>query len=104
MLLLALLKMGTTESSTYNDAMGVDCPEPEIPSDLKEDCMKSSCVARFEIKADGKSTVKIVSSSGSEQVDDVALQTLRKWKFKPATLDGKPIASSRRIRVEFEID
>lgn len=99
-----MLKAGTTDSSNYEDAMGVDCPEPQIPSELKEDCMKSSCVARFEINADGKSSVKIVSSSGSEQVDDAALDTLRRWKFKPATLDGKPIASSRRIRVEFEIN
>jgi protein TonB len=99
-----LLKAGTTESSKYQDALGIECPEPQIPAELKEETMKTSCVARFDIKADGKSTVKIVSSSGSEQVDDMALATLRRWKFKPATLDGKPVDSFRRIRVEFDIN
>ena len=56
------------------------------------------------IKDDGKYSVKLISSSGSEQVDDIAIDTLRRWKFKPALLDGKPVDSSRKIRVEFQVD
>jgi len=34
----------------------------------------------------------------------MALSTLRRWKFKPATLDGKSVDSSRKIKVEFEVE
>jgi protein TonB len=99
-----LLKVGTTESSQYEDAVAVEAPRPEIPAELHEQCFKSCCIARFLIKDDGKYSVKLISSSGSEQEDDIALDTLRRWKFKPASVDGKPVESSRRIRVEFQVD
>jgi TonB family protein len=37
-------------------------------------------------------------------LDAAAISALKKWRFKPATLDGKPIASKRRIVVEFRIE
>lgn len=100
----ATFKIGTQESSNYMDAEVVDSPRPEIPSELYEQGLKSSCVARFSIRDTGKFSVKLVSSSGSQEIDDIALKTLQLWKFKPATVDGKPIESSRKIRVEFEFD
>jgi protein TonB len=97
-------KISTNSSSRYEDAQAVDCPRPEIPSELAAECFKSCCVARFRIKNDGKYSVMLVSTSGSEQVDEVALSTLRRWRFKPAMLDGKPVESTRKIRVEFEVN
>jgi len=99
-----LLKGSTADASHYEDAKAVEAPRPEIPAELHEQCFKSCCIARFLIKDDGKYSVKLISSSGSDQVDDIALDTLRRWKFKPALLDGKPVESSRKIRVEFQVD
>jgi protein TonB len=99
-----LLKGSTADMSHYEDAKAIECPRPEIPAELHEQCFKSCCIARFMIKDDGKYSVKLISSSGSEQVDDIAIDTLRRWKFKPALLDGKPVDSSRKIRVEFQVD
>jgi TonB family protein len=56
------------------------------------------------VSASGKTDVKLLSSSGSSEIDDITLQTLRTWKFKPATLDGEPIEGVRKIQVEFQID
>lgn len=53
---------------------------------------------------DGKHTVKLLASSGVPEVDDIALSTLKRWKFKPATMNGKAVESSRKIRVEFEVE
>lgn len=99
-----LLKGGTTEASRYEDAMVTDCPQPKIPSQLKEQCFKTSCTARFVIEPDGGFCVKLVSSSGSQEVDDLVLSTLNHWKFRPAQLDGKCVRSSRKIRIVFEIE
>lgn len=95
---------GTESGAEFVPAKAVDCPCPDIPSDLKEETMKCCCVARFAIDQEGKCKVRLVSSSGSDEIDDITLRTLRKWKFKPAMLDGKPVSSTRRIKVEFEVD
>jgi len=45
-----------------------------------------------------------LTTSGSNQVDEITLDTLRHWKFKPATVDDQPVTSTRKIRVEFEVE
>ena len=99
-----VLKGGTTDSSSYEDALATECPQPELTAEHNEQGIKTSCCARFTIETDGKFTVKLVSSTGSQEVDDIALSTLKRWKFKPAQLNGKAIKSSRKIKIEFEID
>ncbi len=99
-----LLKGGTTDSSKFEEALALECPQPAIPSDLCEHCHQKSCVVRFAIQESGKFTVRLVRSCGSEEVDDVVLTTLRRWRFKPALLDGKAIKSSRKVRVELVIE
>lgn len=98
------LTLGTEYSSSYKIAEPTFTPEPEISPELHEQCFKSSCVAKFVIKKDGKTSVSLLTSSGSQEVDDIALNTLRRWKFKPATLDGQAVDSSRKIKVEFEVE
>ncbi len=98
------LTLGAEYSTNYKIAQPIYSPEPEISPELHEQCFKSCCIAKFLVKADGKTSVVLVSSSGSSEVDEMALNTLRRWKFKPATVDGKPIDSTRKIRVEFEVE
>lgn len=96
--------VGTEESANFEEAKPTYNPSPSIPSHHQENCFKSCCIARFFIKSDGSTKVRLVSSSGSNEIDDITLSTLRRWKFKPAMLDGKPVDSTRRIRVEFEVN
>jgi periplasmic protein TonB len=98
------VKLGTDFSSNYKIAEPVYTPKPEISSELQEQCFKSCCIAKFLIKKDGETSVELLSSSGSPEVDDMALLTLRSWKFKPAEIDNTPIDSTRKIKVEFEVE
>jgi TonB family protein len=98
-----LLTLGTEYSSEFQKAEPTYSPEPEISPELKEQCFKSCCIAKFLIKKDGSSTVHLLTSSGSDEVDEIALKALRHWKFKPATVNGEPVDSTRKIQVEFEI-
>lgn len=97
-------QVGIQESSVYDDALVLEAPHPEIPAELHEQCVKSCCIARFIIKPDGKHRVKLISSSGSADVDEIAIKTLTRWKFKPAMLNGKPVESTRKVKVEFEVE
>lgn len=99
-----VLKGGTSDSSSYEDALAIECPQPELTAEHNEQGIKTSCSARFVIDEMGKFTVRLVSSTGSQEVDDMALSTLRRWKFKPAQLNGKPVKSSRKIKIEFVIE
>lgn len=97
-------EVGTEASADFVEAKSTFSPPPEIPSEHTEHCFKSYCVARFFIAQDGKTTVKLLTKSGSNEIDDITIGTLRRWKFKPAMLDGKPVESTRRIKVEFEVN
>lgn len=95
---------GTEDSAEFAPAQVVSNPTPQLSDEMRHECFKSCCIARFMIAADGATKVRLVSSSGSDEIDDITLQTLRRWKFKPAMLDGKPVPSTRRIKVEFQVD
>lgn len=99
-----LIKTGIQESTEFVEAEAVSAPQPIIPSELYEEGMKCSCVARFTILDSGKTRVKIVSSSGNHEVDCIALRTLQRWIFKPAMLNGKPVESNRKVKIHFEIE
>lgn len=45
------------------------------------------------VDADGSvSDVRLKQSSGSDTLDRTAVETVKKWRFKPATVDGRPVA------------
>jgi protein TonB len=99
-----MLYSGTESKAVFTPAQPVFNPEPVIPSHLLEDCFQSYCVAKFKIQPNGTSTVKLDTSSGSDEVDELALETLRRWRFKPATMDGAAVEGTKKIKVEFKVD
>lgn len=46
---------------------------------------------------------KLVSGLGYG-LDEVALEAVRKWRYRPATLDGKPIRTTQREKVRFVLE
>ncbi len=96
--------IGTQSESKLVDAKVLESPSPEIPSEYNDEAFKSTCTARFNIDAKGAFTVKLLESSGNEEIDKLVLKTLKKWKFKPATLDDEPVVSSRKLKIELEIE
>jgi protein TonB len=98
------LSIGADSSSNFNPPKAVFAPEPVIPEHLQEQCFKSCCIAKFLVAPTGKATVQLVSTSGSPEVDEITLDTLRRWKFKPATLDGAAVEGSKKVQVEFKVE
>ena len=97
-------KLGVQEAAAYRQAEIISSPEPVISSELKEECLKTYCEARFSIDSKGKFAVNLVTSSGSTEVDDITVSCLRCWKFRPAMRGAEPVASTRKIRVEFVVE
>ncbi len=98
------LSVGTESSATFSPPKATFSPEPVIPEHLHEQCFKSCCIAKFLVQPNGSASVQLISTSGSDEVDEITLETLRRWKFKPATLDGSPVEGSKKVQVEFKVE
>ncbi|QNN69310.1 energy transducer TonB [Thermomonas carbonis] len=48
--------------------------------------------------------VSLDDRSGNREFDRSALQAVRQWRFQPALRDGKPVASTVRVPVEFALE
>jgi protein TonB len=65
---------------------------------------EGTVVVRTEILANGQSgRVEIETSSGFESLDDAALSTIKKWRFKPAMVDGQAISQWVTIPITFRL-
>ncbi len=96
--------IGLQSESKHVEAVILANPKPELPSEMKSEAFKTTCTARFHIEPSGKFEVKLLESTQNEEIDRLVITTLKKWKFKPASLDGTPVASTRKLKIELEIE
>ena len=78
-------------------------PAPVIPAYLRGQNLRTSVVIEFLITAQWEATPRLLDSSGSDELDAIALATVRKWQFKPAAQDNLPVDSRTRLRILFEV-
>lgn len=77
-------------------------PHPDYPPAAQRRGETGTVVLRVDVGADGTPTnVDYVGRSGSQDLDRAAMNTVKKWKFNPAKRDGKAVASSVTVPVEF---
>ena len=80
-------------------------PRPEYPFRARQAGFEGKVTLGVTIAADGQvEEVKILESSGRDDCDDVARQTLQKqWQFAPAIINGEPVRSTERVVVRFQL-
>jgi len=78
-------------------------PLPKIPDELRDRASSAEALARFAIAADGSVSVELVTPTPDPLLNRAILETLRTWRFSPATENGKPVPSSQELRVRVEI-
>lgn len=94
----------TPRPPTFTEAVPVDTPKPTLPDSLRVDPLDRTTVAEFVVGADGKPVdVRVVQSAGIRDLDQLALDAAKEWRFKPATRDGVPIQSTVRLHVAFQV-
>jgi protein TonB len=75
--------------------------DPQIPPSFADENLPTTFRALFDIHADGTATVSLVKSTGDSQLDQIALDAAKQWTFRPGTLNGKPIDSYLRLKIDF---
>ena len=79
--------------------------QPPYPASLQRSGTEGSVTVRVRIDARGRViAVELVKASDDGFWRATERQALRHWRFTPATLDGRPIESSRLMTVRFKLD
>jgi protein TonB len=76
---------------------------PEYSDDARKAKTQGTVELIIIVNADGTSTLERVSRSIGYGLEQKAIEAVKKWKFQPATKDGKPVAMRVSISVNFSL-
>ena len=77
-------------------------PPPQYPPAALRSGVTGTVMVRVAVDASGAPTeVTLEKNSGSRDLDRAAVEAVRKWRFQPAQRDGRPVAASLVIPIEF---
>jgi len=86
------------------DADYLDNPKPAYPAISRRMGEEGKVVLRVQVAASGLPTeVSLHAGSGSPRLDQVALETVRRWRFVPARLGDEAIAASVLVPIVFSL-
>lgn len=60
------------------------------------------CILWLIVGTDGRPRDVRVARTMGHELDEKAVETVKKWRFEPAKKDGKPGASEINVEVYFE--
>jgi protein TonB len=80
-------------------------PQPEIPDDLRAQPFEKTLVVEADVDTGGHPiNVRVVDSTGNKELDGVGLDTARRYRFRPATVDDAPVSEHIRFRIIFKVE
>ena len=86
-------------------AEAVDAPQPTIPDDLRAEPLDKTMTVEADVDTGGHPThVRVVDSTGVGELDAVGLDTAKRYRFKPATVDDAPVEQHVRFRIIFKVE
>jgi TonB family protein len=79
---------------------------PEYPEDARKGGISGKVMLEVLVREDGTAGSITVKNGipGYPSFEDEAIKAVRQWRFKPATKDGKPVATTVTIPVMFRLD
>jgi len=78
-------------------------PEPEYSEEARKAKYQGSVTLSIVIMADGStSNIKVIRALGLG-LDEKAIEAVSKWKFRPSLKDGKPVAVTANVEVNFRL-
>jgi len=79
-------------------------PPPRYPSDALRRGQQGTVLLRVHVDARGNpGDIDIVSGSGSRSLDRAAIEAVARWRFAPATRNGRPVAGSVQVPIAFTL-
>jgi protein TonB len=84
-------------------ARAIYAPTPTIPDDLREDALNAIAIAHFKVGYDGQVEVVLAKPTSNPELNQILLDTLKQWKFFPATRSGVAILSEFDVRIPITV-
>jgi bla regulator protein blaR1 len=77
---------------------------PEYPEELKNAKVTGKVVVEIVIDKSGKVTDAKILKSDDSRFNKSTVDAVLNWKYKPATLKGKPISTQWTVNINFRLD
>jgi protein TonB len=94
----------STTASGVTQARLLSQPLPVLPDDLREMAYRAEALARFAVHPDGTFDIRLVTPTQNPRLNQILLETLRKWRFFPAMDNGYPVESHQDVRIHFNVE
>lgn len=94
----------TYQSPSFNAAY-LNNPAPDYPSVSRRLGEQGLVLLRVQVTAGGTAgSVELQTGSGSDRLDQAALEAVKKWRFVPAKRGEQPVRASVTVPVSFSIE
>lgn len=94
----------TVGTTPIKPARPISNPNPMYPPDAVQRRLEGRVVLSVTIAVSGSVTkVTVAESCGHQSLDQAALDAVRRWRFSPATQDGKPVEWTARLPIRFRL-
>ena len=82
----------------------IQTPAPRYPAQAARRGLGGTVRVRADVDADGVPvSVAVVEGSGTRELDRAALDAVRRWRFRPGMVDGRPVPGSVVVPIEFSM-
>ena len=79
-------------------------PKPDYPAFARRLGHEGRVVIRIQVLSSGAvGTASIERSSGYAVLDEVALATIKRWRFRPAQQAGQPVDAILNVPITFKL-
>lgn len=85
-------------------ARAIDPELPEYPERARKLNIQGAVLLEAEIDERGKIKNLRVRQGLERGLDEIAMASVKRWEFSPAMLAGHAVASTRLVRIRFELD
>lgn len=90
-------KMGVTVPQVIFD------PEPSFSDEARKAKMQGIVTLLLVVGKDGRPFDVRVGQSLGMGLDEKAIEAVNRWRFRPATLNGQPVATQIAVQVDFHL-
>jgi TonB family protein len=77
---------------------------PRYPIELRKARISGEGVILFTVRVDGSVEGASVVRATDARLGELALEAVRKWRFRPARLDGMPVNCRLMVPIKFTLD
>jgi protein TonB len=79
-------------------------PPPGYPPRARRRGWEGRVLLEVTVGPDGRpAAVRVIDSSGFRVLDRAARRAVRRWRFRPATANGRPTESALRVPIRFDL-